>query len=72
MGACRGYFINYSSVLIEDRNPPAEKVKKRWNRLDGDDPNWEVNIKRVHYGKPPVDEWNIGVEYVYEGTPDPN
>jgi hypothetical protein len=43
-----------------------EKVTKRWNRFNGEDPNWAENIKQVHYGLPPVDKSNIGVEYVWE------
>ena len=42
-------------------------MKKRWNPFNSSDPNWEVNIERVHVGLPPIDFWDMGVEYIYAG-----
>ena len=63
--------LTYSVLnVIVDFNPPTKKIKKRWHRLDGSDPNWVQNISRAHRGMPPVDYWNIGVDYVWDGTSD--
>ena len=56
-----------------DPHPPPEKIKKRWsvfNLNTIDDPNEPHNRERVRHGLPPVDLWNIGVEYIYDGTSD--
>ena len=49
-----------------DPSPPTEKIKKRWNPFDTDDPNFEINRDRAENGLPPIDLWNIGVEYTYK------
>lgn len=51
-------------LLMIDRSPAPKKIKKRWNPFDTDDPNWEINFDRAEIGLPPIDLWNIGVEYV--------
>lgn len=43
------------------------KEKRSWNPYDRKDSNNSVNIARMLLGKPPVDRWNIGVEYVWDG-----
>jgi hypothetical protein len=56
------------SGLIVDPSPAAaQKVKKRWVRYDDNDPNTYFNQLRASDGLPPIDYWNIGVEYVYKG-----
>ena len=42
-------------------------VRKEWNRFDRDDPNFSINFIRASHGLPPIDDWNIGVEYTYKG-----
>jgi len=49
--------------------PPTTKIKKRWDPFDHDDPNSEINLKRARYGLPPIDKWNLGVEYTYRSIP---
>ena len=56
-----------SANVLDYRPQPAEKIKKRWNRSGRTDLNWRENIKRAEYRLPPVDEWNIGVEYEWDG-----
>ena len=46
-----------------DPSPPTKKIKKRWTPFDIDDPNLEFNFYRIEPGLPPIDFWNIGVEY---------
>jgi len=58
-----------SAVLMVDPSPPKKKIKKRWNRFDINDPNWDINVVRTENGLPPIDEWNIGVEYTYKRLP---
>ena len=55
--------LNY--LLIIDPSPPT-KTKKPWNPFDRNDPNLEVNLDRAQFGLPPIDFWNIGVEYTYK------
>ena len=52
-----------------DPSPALTKIKKHWNPFDRDDPNLEVNLSRAQNGLPPIDEWNIGVEYTYRRIP---
>ena len=54
-------------LIVLDYGPQTEKIKKRWNRFNRTDPNWRANVKRAHNGLPPVDEWNVGVEYEWDG-----
>lgn len=54
-------------MLIVDPNPPLEKEKREWNPYDRKDPNNYVNVTRMRLGKPPIDRWNIGVEYIWDG-----
>ena len=54
-------------ILAVDRNPPPEKEKRVWNHYDRYDPNNSFNSMRMLLGKPPVDRWNIGVEYIWDG-----
>ena len=56
----------FNRSLIIDPSSPTKKIKKRWNRFDSDDPNLEINLDRAEYGLPPIDLWNIGVEYTYK------
>jgi len=49
-----------------DPSPSPKKIKKHWNPFDTDDPNWKVNRDRTENGLPPIDLWNIGVEYTYK------
>ena len=58
----------FEYLLIVDPSPPPKKKKKRWNRFDRDDPNMEGNLDRARFGMPPVDEWNIGIEYIYRSN----
>jgi len=54
-------------ILVDDPSPPPKtKIKKPWNPFDRDDPNLELNLDRAQYGLPPIDEWNLGVEYTYK------
>ena len=55
-----------SAILMIDPSPPKKKIKKRWNPFDIDDPNLDLNLGRTENGLPPIDEWNIGVEYTYK------
>ena len=55
--------------MIDPSPPPTKKIQKRWNPFDRDDPNLEINIDRAQYGMPPIDRWNIGVEYTYKSIP---
>lgn len=61
--------ITCLNFLILDPNPP-KKIKRRWNQNDppSKDPNWSENTIRARYGLPPIDAWNIGVEYEWDGT----
>lgn len=43
---------------------------KPWNPFDGDDPNSLINIRRANRGLPPIDYYNIGFEYTWDGTLD--
>lgn len=61
-------FVRLLLLLTVDPNPPQKKVKRLWGDYDVTDPNWEINDIRVSQGRPPVDRWNIGVEYVLNGT----
>lgn len=55
-------------LTVSDYGPqPTGKIKKHWNRFNRADPNWRANMKRASNGLPPVDEWNIGVEYAWDG-----
>ena len=55
-------------LIALDYGPqPMEKIKKRWNPFDRTDPNWRANRKRAQNGLPPVDVWNVGVEYEWDG-----
>ena len=49
-----------------DPSTPTKKIKKRWNPYDIGDPNLEVNRGRAENGLPPIDFWNIGIEYTYK------
>jgi hypothetical protein len=53
-------------LLMIDPSTPPKKIKKRWNTFDFDDPNLEINRRRAGNGLPPIDLWNIGVEYTYK------
>jgi len=55
--------------MIDPSPATTTKIKKRWNPFDRDDPNLELNLNRAQYGLPPIDEWNLGVEYTYRGIP---
>jgi len=54
-------------LLTSDYGPQPPKIKKRWIpfAMPSEDPNAFDNRSRVDAGLPPVDIWNIGVEYVY-------
>lgn len=53
-----------------DPHPPTQKIKKRWDPYASieEDPNGVVNLRRARERLPPVDDWNIGVEYEWDGT----
>lgn len=55
--------------MVDPSPPPMKKIKKRWNPFDRDDPNLEINLSRARNRLPPIDEWNIGVEYTYKSIP---
>jgi len=55
--------------MIDPSPPTTIKIKKRWNPFDRDDPNLEINLDRAQFGLPPIDEWNVGVEYTYRSIP---
>ena len=55
-----------SGIPMIDPSPSPPKIKKRFNRFDNDDPNWEINIQRTGNGLLLIDEWNIVVEYTYK------
>jgi len=63
MGSREWYHRYLISLLMIDPSPPATKIKKRWDPFDGNDPNLEVNLGRERFGLPPIDFWNICVEY---------
>jgi hypothetical protein len=54
-------------LLTSDYGPQPPKIKKRWipHAMPRDDPNAFSNRSRAEAGLPPVDRWNIGIEYVY-------
>ena len=52
-----------------DPSSPLTKIKKCWNPFDRDDPNLEINLDRAQCGLPPIDKWNVGVEYTYRSIP---
>src|SRR5436190_12346438 len=54
-------------IIVLDYRPQPAKMKKRWNRCDRTDPNWRGNVKRANSGLRPIDKWNIGVEYEWDG-----
>ena len=54
---------------MTDPSLPPKKIKKRWNPFDSDDPNQELNLDRADNGLPPIDEWNVGVEYTFKCNP---
>ena len=56
-------------MIIDPCPPPPTKIKKRWNPFDRNDPNLEINLKRAQFGLPPIDEWNLGIEYTYRRIP---
>jgi hypothetical protein len=62
---CSPHFL--PTLLMLDPKKPGKKVKKRWNKFDDDDPNSSINNARAQYGLPPIDKWNIGIEYTYDG-----
>ena len=70
MGSREWYHCYLISLLMIDPSPPA-KIKKRWDPFDGNDPNLEINLDREQFGLPPIDFWNIGVEYTYKRLPTP-
>lgn len=53
--------------MVIDPNPP-KKEKRLWNPYDRKDPNNSVNVARMRLGKHPIDRWNIGVEYICDGS----
>jgi hypothetical protein len=55
--------------MIDPSSATMTKIKKRWDPFDRDDPNLELNLNRAQYGLPPIDDWNIGVEYTYRSIP---
>lgn len=74
VGVPRGWVLVAGALLIFcplllmlDPKKPGKKVKKRWNKFDDDDPNCSINNDRAQYGLPPIDMWNIGIEYTYDG-----
>ena len=55
-----------SNSFTSDPNPPPKTIiKKRWDRLDDEDPNWRENMKRARVGEGPIDKWDMGYEYEY-------
>ena len=61
-----GNTLALSAILMIDPSPPKKKIKKRWDPFDIDDPNLSLNHARTGHGLPPIDAWNIGVEYTYK------
>ena len=51
-----------------DPDPPPEKTKKKWDPLDTEDPNWSINSARAQYQQAPIDFYNMGYEYYYDGN----
>ena len=54
-------------LIFSDPSPAEPKKKKHWDPFDRDDPNCEINLRRARLGEPPIDLWNIGVQYTYKG-----
>ena len=59
---------SFIHLQMIDPSPPT-KIIKRWNPFDRDDPNLDLNLDRAQFGLPPIDYWNIGVEYTYKSFP---
>ena len=55
-------------MVMVDPNPPLKKEQKVWSPYDHKDPNHSINLLRVREGLPPVVRWNIGVEYIWDGS----
>lgn len=70
MGSREWYHRYLISLLMIDPSPPT-KIKKRWDPFDPNDPNLEVNLDREQFRLPPIDFWNIGVEYTSKKLPTP-
>lgn len=68
-----GNILFYYTLLMLDPHPPPEKIKKHWSIFNLniiDDPNARHNYERVGCGLSPIDLWNVGVEYIYDGVSD--